>query len=489
MPSISKSKYLAGLQCRKLFWTHYNDKTKIPPYNAATQAIFDQGHEVGHRAKTLFPEGLEIEGDPWDFEGLMARTREAMKKRVPLYEAAFGAKSAFARADILVPVEKDAWDIVEVKSSTEVKPVNIHDLALQRYAAEAAGLKIRNCYLMHIDNTYVRQGEVDAEKLFAREDVTSAVAEGVENVGPNLAELLAVLRQKKVPDVRIGPHCDDPYTCVLHDVCWAFLPENSPLNLTGYRKIDAFELIHRGILRLEDIPDMIAQTEKQAIQIEAARTGRQFVDPYKLRKFLKDLEYPRFYLDFETFQTAIPVFDLVRPYQQIPFQYSLHIVRTPGAAPEHHSYLSDGKVDPRLEFLARLKDNLDDNGSIICYNAAFERGIVEAAVEVVPGYAAWWKAAEKRLVDLLVPFRSFAYYHPDQLGSASLKSVLPALTGGPGYENLEIRDGGMASWEYLRVTFGNAGPDEKARVRKQLEEYCGLDTEGMIRIVSALESL
>lgn len=489
MRLISKSKYLAGLQCWKLFWTHYNDRTKIPPYGAATQAIFDQGHEVGRLAKTLFSEGIEIEGDHWDFEGLMARTREAMKKRDPLYEAAFGARSAFARADILVPVDKDAWDIVEVKSSTEVKPVNIHDLALQRYAAEAAGLKIGKCFLMHVDNTYVRRGEVEAEKLFAREDVTSAVAEELENVESNLDQMLAVLRKKEVPDVKIGPHCDDPYSCPLHDVCWAFLPEDNPLNLTGYRKIDGFELINRGILRLEEIPDMIAQTEKQAIQIEAARTGRPFVDPHRLGKFLEGLEYPRHYLDFETFQTAIPVFDLVRPYQQIPFQFSLHVVASPGAEPERHSYMSEGKVDPRPEFLARLKDHLGDKGSIICYNAAFERGIVDAAVEVVPGYKAWWKTAEKRLVDLLVPFRTFAYYHPGQLGSASLKSVLPAVTGGPGYEELDIKDGGTASWEYLRVTFGNAGPEETARVRKQLEEYCGLDTEGMIRIISALEAL
>jgi len=489
MPFVSKSKYLAGLQCRKLFWTHYNDKTKIPPYDAATQAIFDQGHEVGHWAKTLFPEGIEIEGDPWDFPGLMARTREAMKKRVPLYEAAFGAGSAFARADILVPVEKDAWDIVEVKSSTEVKPVNIHDLALQRYAAESAGLKIRKCFLMHIDNAYVRRGEVEAEKLFAREEVTDRVAAEIENVGPNLAELLAVLRKKQVPDIKIGPHCDDPYTCVLHGVCWEFLPENSPLNLTGFRKAEAFKLIHRGVLRLEDVPEGTAQTEKQAIQIEAARTGRPFIDPHKLGKFLMGFEYPRHYLDFETFQTAIPVFDLVRPYQQVPFQFSLHVVASPGAEPKHHSYLSEGKVDPRPEFLARLKDHLGDKGSIICYNAGFERGIVDAAVEVVPGYKAWWKAAEKRLVDLLVPFRAFAYYHPGQLGSASLKAVLPAVTGRPGYEGLDIKDGGMASWEYLRVTFGNAGPEETARVRKHLEEYCGLDTEGMIRIVSAVESL
>jgi len=293
---------------------------------------------------------------------------------------------------------------------------------------------------------------------------------------------------KIVPDVKIGPQCDDPYACPLHDVCWEFLPEDSPLNLTGFRKAEAFKMIHGGILRLEDVPDGTALTEKQEIQIEAARTGLPYFNHHKLAKFLKGLDYPRYFLDFETFQTAIPVFDLVRPYQQIPFQFSLHVIAAPGAPPAHHSYLSEGKGDPRPEFLALLKDKLGDKGSIICYNAGFESGIAEASVEVVPGYQDWWRAAKKRLVDLLVPFRAFACYHPGQLGSASLKAVLPAVTGGPGYENMDISDGGMASWEYLRVMFGNAGPEEKTRVRKQLEEYCGLDTEGMIRIVSVLES-
>jgi hypothetical protein len=506
MPNVSKSKYLCGLQCRKLFWTLYNDKGKIPPYDAATQAIFDQGHEVGHLAKSLFPDGVEIEGDLRDFSGMLARTREALRNRKPLYEAAFGAGNAFARADILDPVETDAWDIVEVKSSTEVKPVNIHDLALQRFAAVGAGLKIRKCFLMHVDNTYVRRGEVETDKLFAREDVTARVAEEFPNVERNLAELLAVIREKKVPEIAIGPHCDDPYTCVLHDVCWAFLPEDNPLRLNGLKKSEGFELIHRGILRIADIPErppqavlkkgknlfytvVLKASEKQSIQIESTRSGQPYVKKGKIKNFLEQLIYPLYYLDFETFQSAIPLFDEVRPYQQIPFQYSLHVVAAPGAEPAHDSYLSEGRTDPRPEFLARLRSGLGDKGSIVCYNAAFERGILEAAVAVVPEYQAWWKAAEKRFVDLLGPFRAFSYYHPAQLGSASLKAVLPALTGGPGYESLDIKDGGTASWEYLRVTFGEEDHPDRAQVRKQLEEYCGLDTEAMIRIVAALTAL
>jgi len=498
MRLISKSKYLSGLQCSKLIWTFYNRKEDIPPADPATQAMFDQGHDVGAWAKKLFPGGVEIEGDPWKFTELMAKTREAMKKRVPLFEAAFGAKNAFARADILVPVEAGAWDIVEVKSGTEVKPVNIRDLALQRFAAEADGLKIGRCFLMHVDNTYVRHGAIEAEKLFAKEDVTAEVAAEIVNVEPNLAKILADINLPAVPEIRIGPQCDDPFFCPLHDVCWSFLPDDSPLQIAGLPKTEAFRLIHEGKLRLVEIDeaDLSKAVLKKmgslrfGLQIKAAKTGSPVLQPEKIGAFLKKLAYPRFFLDFETFQSAVPMFDDTRPYQQVPFQFSLHVVPAAGAAPEHHSYLAEGTADPRPEFLALLKDRLGEAGSIICYNAAFERGIVKAAAEVLPEYKNWWQKTEMRFVDLLDPFRKFAYYHPGQLGSASLKAVLPAITGGPGYKDLEICEGGQAALEYRRITFGlNVDSAEKANVRGQLERYCGLDTEGMIHIVAALETL
>jgi hypothetical protein len=506
MPNLSKSKYLNGLQCRKLIWVLYNAKDKVPPYDAATQAIFDQGHEVGHLAKSVFPGGIEIEGDPWDYAGLLDRTRQALAKSVPLYEAAFSFGNAFARTDILNPVGDGTWDLIEVKSSTEVKQVHIDDLALQKYVVEGSGLRVRKCILMHINTAYVREGEVEVEKLFTQADVTARVDENFPCVEPNLAELVKVIRQKQMPDTAIGPHCDDPYTCILQEMCWAFLPEDNPLTLAGFKKEKAFELIHQGILKIADVPEVAELNAKQVIQREAVRTGLRHVDPAAILAFLETLVYPIHFLDFETFQTAIPLFDGVRPYQKVPFQFSLHIVSasatsattrsslmtestgSPGAALSHCSYLSDGRSNPNPEVLKLLKEKLGDSGSIVCYNAAFERSVLNQAVEAYPEFQAWWTGAQFRLIDLLGPFRAFAFYHPGQSGSASLKAVLPVLTG-EGYESLDIADGETASREYLRVTFGGVDAAERARVRKQLEDYCGLDTMGMIRIVEALQEL
>jgi hypothetical protein len=193
-------------------------------------------------------------------------------------------------------------------------------------------------------------------------------------------------------------------------------------------------------------------------------------------------------LDFETFASAIPLFDYVRPFEQIPFQFSLHIVSSPRSQPQHHMFLADGFDDPRLDFLQRLCERLPDSGSIVAYNAGFEQARLEECCRLHPQFESWLTGVQTRFVDLLKPFRAFRYYGPGQNGSASMKTVLPALTGRT-YYNLAIQDGGMASQEYLRVQYAHVPDDERQRVRRALEEYCGQDTEGMIWIVEALRKL
>jgi hypothetical protein len=412
------------------------------------------------------------------------KSRAALSLRRPLFEAAFTFNNAYARADILVPAGRDEWDIVEVKSSTGVKEINLHDLSLQRYAYEGAGLKIAGCSLMHIDNTYVRQGAIDPKKLLIAEDVTDDVEMLLPAVERNLAGMAKIIAARTHPGTPIGPHCTDPYDCPLRDLCWESLPEENVFSLTRIGA-KAWDLYARGIEALEDIPDDFPLSSAQKLQMEAFESGKPIINRRALRTFLEGLSYPLYYLDFETFSTALPVYDGVRPYQNVPFQYSLHIVATPGGKSEHHSFLAEGDSDPRPLILGGLKDLLGTRGSIVAYNASFEKGRLKEASALYAEYAPWWEKTEARVVDLLVPFRSFHYYHPSQNGSASMKAVLPAITG-KGYEGMAIADGGTASREYLRVTYGSAAPEERKRVRRELLEYCGLDTMGMVQIVDAI---
>ena len=250
----------------------------------------------------------------------------------------------------------------------------------------------------------------------------------------------------------------------------------------------AFKLLQDGVVAIQDIPATTRLTANQQLQHKAVTTGEPQIDRPAIATFLSQLMYPLSFLDFETFGTAIPLFDGVKPYQQVPFQFSLHVVRSAGAEPEHHAFLAEGRSDPRPEFLRQLKSVVSSSGSVVAYNASFEQSRLQECCDLLPEYRSWYREVQRRSVDLLLPFRGFRYYHPDQLGSASMKAVLPVLTG-HSYAGLEIHEGGQASREYLRVHFGQVPEAERRKVRQQLERYCGQDTEGMIWMVDRLREL
>ncbi len=487
-PNLSKSTFLMGRQCSKLLWFRYNAKDQIPAPDEATQAVFDQGNEVGALAHQLFPGGIEIDTAPGDFDGAIRRTNEALKLRRPIYEATFAYGGGYARVDILVPVAGHAWDLVEVKSTTSLKEdVHLPDISFQAFVLTGAGIKLRKCFLAHINGEFVRRGEINPQKFFTLEDVTKPVSALSRDIEEQIEAMQRVIRAKAHPEIQIGPHCSNPYSCPLQNRCWSFLPEASVFTL--YRGgAKGFALLKQGIQKLADIPTDVTLTDNQAIQRSALLAGQPHIDRPALAAFLGQIEHPVSYLDFETIGTAIPLFDDVRPYQQIPFQYSLHIVRSPRKKPEQRSFLMNGVSDPRPEFMRQLRADLPETGSVVAYNAGFENSRLKECCDLLPKFKPWLRKVTPRVVDLLLPFRGFRYHHPDQNGSNSMKAVLPALTG-QGYEKLAIQEGGAASREFLRVTFGDVTATERRRVRRDLEEYCALDTLGMVQIVDRLKRL
>ncbi|MCI0541070.1 MAG: DUF2779 domain-containing protein [Verrucomicrobiales bacterium] len=483
---ISKGAYLAGLQCDKLLWHRFHTPEAFPAVDPQTQAIFDQGQQVTELARELFPDGILIDGE--GIAGVAQRTRDALKLRCPVFEPAFESNGCFSRADILFPVpESDRWDIIEVKSTTGVKDVHLYDLAFQRHVLTNSGLSIRKLILAHVNNEYVRDGKLDAHGIFTLADVTERVANLDFDVAGAVNSMFHTVRLTQHPPTQIGPRCDWPYACPLHDRCWKFLPEHSVFTLyRGGEK--SFTLLGQRIQKLQEIPDQFKLTTNQLIQRQVLRTGKPHVNKEAIEAFLKRLRYPIHYLDFESFATALPIFDAVRPYQQIPFQFSLHIVQSEGSDPEHHTYLADGRNDPRHEFMGTLKPVLGTTGSIVVYNAGFEKCVLRDGCDFLPEFSGWLGELAPRFVDLFSPFRSFHYYHPAQDGDASIKAVLPAITG-KNYEHLQIRDGASASLEFLRVHFGTVSDAERNRIRKHLHDYCHWDTAGMIWIVERLAAL
>ncbi len=410
-------------------------------------------------------------------------SENALKKKKLLFEAGFEFKDCFSRADILFP-DKNKWDIIEVKSGTQVKDINIHDVSFQKYVYENKGIKIGKCFLMHLNNEYIRKGELDIEKLFIKEDITKEVEEHTNGIKERIDEMFKIINSEKSPKVSIGNQCKDPYECpVCH--CWDSLPENHVFCLYRGGKLSC-ELYDNGVEAIKDIPDNIKLNDKQDIQRDCEIHKKVHVDKNEVKQFLKKLEYPLHYLDFETFSTAIPMFDGLKPYSNVPFQFSLHVIRKEGNKPEHYEFLYGGNGDPRKEFILALKKVLGDSGSVIAYNQSFETGRLKELGEYFPEHKKWVEGVLIRIIDLLVPFREFSYYNPKQHGSASIKKVLPALTG-KSYEGMDIGEGGTASVEFFNTTYNNKG--DKKRIRESLLKYCCLDTEGMVWIVDKLREI
>ena len=484
--NISKSKYCLGLQCPKLLWVHYNDKERLPEVVASVQARFDQGYVIGDLVKTLYPGGIEIVYRAGAFQEMAEETAKALPLRKPIFEATFSHDGAYAQADILVPVGDVAWDIVEVKSATGVKPVYLEDIAFQKNCYESAGLKINRCFVTHINNQYVRHGEIDAGQLFTKADVTEEVAEILPQVRGNMDRMLAVIGAPQCPDVKVGSHCSDPYECPLCGECWAFLPKDNVTTLYRLEADKKQELIDQGIFGIRDLPSDFCLSHKATIQRDCVLSQEPHIDRKAIRGFLNRLLFPQYHLDFETFQSAIPPYDNTRPYQQIPFQFSLHVWKSYDSEPEHVEFLANGKTDPRPDLLAALEKHIGSDGSLVAYNMSFEISRLRETAEAFPGFRPFVETLIPRFVDLLAPFQAFHYYHPSQGGTASIKQVLPALVPELSYGEMEIGDGGTASNEYARVTFGDVPEEERKRVRAALLKYCQLDTLAMIRIIQKL---
>lgn len=481
---LTKSRYLSGLQCTKLLWTQVNEKELIPEPDEAQQKIFDVGTQVGILATKVFPEGINVSES--SFIENLNQTKELLKENKPLFEAGFMKNNLFSRADILNP-NGNGWDIIEVKSSTEVKDVNLHDVSFQKYVYELCGLKINKCYLMYVDNTYIKNGDIEPGKLFVKLDITSEIDEISEGIEDRISEMLEVISLDEKPEVKISPNCKDPYECPLKKLCWGYLPKHNVFELSrGGKK--SWNLFEKDILKIEDIPNDFKLSAKQELQKECQVSGKPYISKFAIKEFIDTLEYPIYYFDFETINPCIPLYDGMSPYKRIPFQYSLHIQEEPNGELKHVSFLADEKKDPRIAILESMKKSLGDKGTILAWNQSFEIGVIRELISYYPEYEEWGLKIIERVNDLIIPFRNFAYYNPVQRGSASIKKVLPALTD-LSYKELDINNGGDACNAYERICTQDIPKEEVQKIREDLEKYCELDTLAEVKILEALQKI
>ena len=485
--TLSKSQYIRGLQCYKSLWLYkHNPELRNMP-DTSQESLFNTGNQVGDLAKQLFPDGVEIEFNANDFNGMIQKTNNLIANDTEvIYEATFNENGIFAMADILVK-NGDAWDMYEVKGSTSVKEYHLNDAAIQWYALSNV-IKLHRTYIVHINNGYVREGELDIKELFTVEDVTDEVLPRQDDIPLYLSQIDEML-QGSMPDIDIGTHCSNPHGCDFWDYCWKHISSPSVFNLYRMWVSKKFELYYKGIVSYDDIiNNNIPLNDTQKLQVEAYTSGTVTINKPIIKEFLNEIRYPINFFDFETFQNAIPRFDNQSPYAQIPFQYSLHILHEDGTL-EHREFLGDENSDPRPVLIEQMLSDIAPTGSIVAYNQSFEIGKIKDLAAFVPEYEKELLALNERFVDLIIPFRQKGYYHPDFNGSFSIKAVLPAMF--PGNDELNykklgsVQNGGdaMDTFANLHLLKDKSKRDE---IRRDLLAYCRLDTLAMVRILEKL---
>lgn len=484
---LSKTRYMKGVRCLKALWFSKHREDLKHPLDSAAQARIEEGNEVGELAKTYFSSGIEVDFYNTNIASAAATTQELILQGHPvIYEAtAIHPKDgSFCKIDILKwNPEKGAWDLIEVKASTSPKDRFIDDVAFQYHVFSSAGYKIAACYLMLINNKYVREKEINPSKIFRLEDISEQILEKQGPLEQDIQNFTDVLISSDEPKIPIGERCHKPYECEYTRHCWRGIPKYSIFKVFSAKKSEAlYEKI--GSYEPLDIPEDQLPSGNKLVDLLSYKNHEPHFEREPILDWFEKIKYPLFFLDYETVNPAIPLFEGTRPFQKIPFQFSVHILGALEDEPKHIEFLHQGRSDPRPDLIKQLCESIGASGSVIVYNQTFEKGVNQELAERFPEVSSQLNEVNHRMVDLMTPFQKRWIYHPGQCGSHSIKSVLPAFTD-LSYEGMEISKGDEASNLYLGFLQGKYRPTEN--FWQVLSKYCTLDTYSMILLLRELE--
>jgi hypothetical protein len=479
---LSKSRFLAGLQChRQLHWRVHDPRAAELQPSASLQAVFDIGKRVGHRARQEFPGAVLIQLDRRRIAEAIAATKQALERGAEaILEASFREDDIFVAVDALTK-EGGSYVLTEVKANTRLKPQHIPDAAIQAHVVERAGLSVARVEVMHLSSAHRHPND---GPLFVRDDITDAVAELRPSIPAEIDAQLKMLRGP-LPDVEPGDHCLRPYACPFLDRCHVPRPEHAIEDLNGVRQDQVDALRNAGADTIDQIPSDFPLKPLHARHRTAVRTNEMVVEP-GLRAALARFAFPIAMLDFETVSPALPVWDGCGPYGQVPVQFSVHTLHEHGEV-THRAYLAEAGTDPRPSVAAALPDALRTAATILAWNASFEKRCLQALAEASPEHAPALGEARDKVEDLLPVVRNHLY-HPALRGSFSIKNVAAALLPDLGYDDLDVTDGQIASSELERLLCRpeELSAQERERLRRQLEAYCERDTEVMVGVFRVL---
>lgn len=491
--TLSKSEYLLFLKHPAWLWLKKHDKNKLPEPDPQLQAIFDAGHLFEEYAEKLFPDGVKLGFQTYeDYVNLPIKTQEVLDNETKtIFQGRLEINNITCIFDVLDKVGKNEYDLIEIKSSSSAKVEHEYDLAFQLHVLESSGLKIRNIKVLHVNNEFIRNGEVDHMELVATTDVTENVRALDAETKQNIKKAFEVIESGEMPSMSprhagFGALKEwlDVYRSIHGD-----LGSHHIYNIASPNALALGQLEDLHIENMKDIPEDFNLKPKQKWQVNAHKTGQRHMNVEKIKDFIGSLEFPLYFLDYETLGGVIPSFDGLKPYQQLPFQYSLHILETPKSKLAHCEYLHTVNSDPTLPLVKQLKRDIGSKGTVIVWNESFEKSCNDLLGQIQPDFADFLSSVNKRIKDLMIPFSKGWFVDKEFMGSASLKRVLPVLVDTLSYHNLDINNGSLAQTLWMDAFLNGNSKQDKEKIAKDLLEYCKLDTLAMVEIYNVLKDI
>ena len=484
--SLSKSTLIRSIQCPKSLYLYKNNYALRDKPNTVQQQRFDRGHRVGKLAHQLFPEGKDCSPpNPYSYDASVAATKLLIQQKFnTIFEAAFKHNGILVALDIL-NYKDGKWYAYEVKSSLKISNTYLLDAAIQYYIITQSGIELEDFFIITINNEYILEDDLEVAKYFKKTSVLEAIKERIPYVETTIQDAIKVLDAPQMPDVPIGVHCAKPYTCDFQGYCWKDIPKNSIWYLPGISMQEKSTWSESGINTVIEITNTDELNSRQKVIVEAYKKQKVHLVFDLLKTFMDNLQYPFYYFDIEAFQPAVPIFKGTKPYERIPFLYSLHYKENKESALIHNSYISPIGNDDRQNFIVHFLEATQGEGQILVFNTLMEKGILFKMINDFPQHQVAIQNRINRIVDIEIPFKELYYYHPAQQGSFSLKAIGNAMFGVDEFSVGKIKDGEEAMAVYNEL-FYLEDKEEVQQKLNDLQRYCHTDTYVLSKIVEKL---
>jgi len=471
--------------CEKKLWLDINSDIEESCSNDIESDYADR--TVQDFAYRSFDESTRIKND--SYEIMAAETKRLMddcRSRLIITDAVFAFKRFFIHIDRLLVRADGRLEICEIKAATHVKDGFVKDISYKCAVLSLLGYDVKRVYIRYVNGSYIRNGELDAKKFFCYKDITEEVLYYSNSMNGLIKKAYSMTFE---PKRRICMNCLSPHKCRYWSYCTRELPGNNVFDVAGLSMDKKFELYEDGIVSFDDIERNDCVSKRQMEQVSAAlHCTEPIINKKEINDFIRGLSYPLYFLDFETFQSAVPLYDGVAPFTQISFQYSLHYIECEGGELRHKEFLAGYGRDPRRELAVRLVRDIPGDACVIAYNMAFEKGVIRKLANMFADLHERLMKIHDNIKDLMLPFQKHYYYDRRMNGSHSLKAVLPALfPDNPemDYGNLDTVHNGMEAM-LLYQQAAEADYNTQCEIRECLLRYCRLDTLAMVKILQKL---